>query len=558
MSALRFARLSLARLSAALLLCLLALSLTALPPASAANLPPITYTGQLIVGTSPVANGSYDLQFSLYTAATGGTQVGSTVTAAAVPVVDGVFYVELNFTNAIMGQTLYLQTAYRLTGGSSYTTQTPRKLLPQSAYADYATLSGNTKRLQNNLISTAAPTAGQVLTWTGTLWTPETFALTPPVTLSASSSSPILSAVNSGSGSAVSGKNAGSGDYGLLGGVEPADHFPAGVIGMDVVSSQGGDIPSSYGVYGSSSVAGVGGFSADGYGVYGNSGGSGVFGASAGGFGVFGLSDTGYGGYFTSTTGPAVYGTIGNGASGFLGGTDPNFHIPVGVYGSDTSSSGGHGVGGSSVNGSGVYGYSPSGYGVFGFSPSGDGVFGESGNGNAGYFIGNVTVTGSLTVMNDFSAGSKNFKIDHPLDPGGKFLTHSCIESSEMADLYSGNVTTDAYGNATVTMPGWFQALNKDFRYQLTCIGQFAQAIVGTEMAGNQFTIKTDKPHVKVSWQVTGIRQDAYAAAHPLQVEEDKPAAEQGLYLHPKEWGQPEERGIGYAQRQAHLAHGPK
>jgi hypothetical protein len=49
-----------------------------------------------------------------------------------------------------------------------------------------------------------------------------------------------------------------------------------------------------------------------------------------------------------------------------------------------------------------------------------------------------------------------------------------------------------------------------------------------------------------VSWQVTGIRQDAYANAHRIVVEEDKPPAERGAYLHPTELGQPELKGLGY------------
>jgi len=93
---------------------------------------------------------------------------------------------------------------------------------------------------------------------------------------------------------------------------------------------------------------------------------------------------------------------------------------------------------------------------------------------------------------------------------------------------------TDERGEAVVTMPAWFEALNRDFRYQLTVIGQFAQAIIATEMKDNRFAIKTDKPNVKVSWQVTGIRHDAYANAHRIPVEEDKPASERGSYLFPR------------------------
>jgi hypothetical protein len=149
-----------------------------------------------------------------------------------------------------------------------------------------------------------------------------------------------------------------------------------------------------------------------------------------------------------------------------------------------------------------------------------------------------VQVTGNL------SKGGGSFKIDHPLDPADKYLYHSFVESPDMMNIYNGNVTTDADGEAVIQLPDWFEALNKDFRYQLTPIGQFAQAIVLKEIASNQFTIKTDKPNVKVSWQVTGIRQDAYANAYRIPVEEVKPASERGTYLHPELYGQPESQGI--------------
>src|SRR5204863_6508844 len=111
-------------------------------------------------------------------------------------------------------------------------------------------------------------------------------------------------------------------------------------------------------------------------------------------------------------------------------------------------------------------------------------------------------------------------------------------------NIYNGNVTTDANGDATVTMSDYFEALNRDFRYQLTVIGQFAQAIIGSEMQDRQFTIKTDKPNVKVSWQVTGIRHDAFADAHRVVVEQEKVGAERGAYLHPEVFGQPRMKGI--------------
>jgi collagen type VII alpha len=69
----------------------------------------------------------------------------------------------------------------------------------------------------------------------------------------------------------------------------------------------------------------------------------------------------------------------------------------------------------------------------------------------------------------------------------------------------NGNVSTDANGYATVQLPAGYEAANSGFRYQLTVVGSdFAQAIVYQEISNNQFVIKTDKPGVKVSWQVSG------------------------------------------------------
>jgi hypothetical protein len=107
-------------------------------------------------------------------------------------------------------------------------------------------------------------------------------------------------------------------------------------------------------------------------------------------------------------------------------------------------------------------------------------------------------------------------------------------------------VTTDAQGDAVVDLPEWFETLNRDFRYQLTVIGQFAQAIVSSEIANGRFGIKTDKPNVKVSWQVTGVRQDAWANAHRI-VKEEKSELERGFYLHPELFGAPEEKGVLWA-----------
>jgi len=343
-----------------------------------------------------------------------------------------------------------------------------------------------------------------------------------------------------------------------------------------------GDSPRGIGVLGvSQSGQGMFGKSVDGSGVTGQSTSSdGVAGFSDSGNGVTGTTTTGVGviGQSTTTTGVGV---IGSSAGTGVMGQSTNF---VGVVG---SSSGGNGVFGSSaeagdgvvgfsargrgvvgsssgigvvgsstgednfsigvlgfspgLDGSGVQGNCPRGDGVVGFTVSGDAVVGSVGilgSGRAGHFLGNVDVTGSLTHSDG------GFLIDHPLDPATKTLAHSFVESPDMMNIYNGTVTTDTNGEASVTLPEYMEALNQDFRYQLTVIGQFAQAIVAQEIKNNQFTIKTDQPRVKVSWQVTGIRQDPWAVAHRMAAEEEKAAEDRGRYLHPELWGQPEEARV--------------
>jgi hypothetical protein len=175
------------------------------------------------------------------------------------------------------------------------------------------------------------------------------------------------------------------------------------------------------------------------------------------------------------------------------------------------------------------------------------GVFSTAiGSGYAGYFVGNVGVAGALSK----SAGS--FKIDHPLDPEHKYLSHSFVESPDMMNVYNGIAVLDERGEATVDLPEWFETLNRDFRYQLTPIGARADVWVAREIADNRFAIAGDVPGLKVSWQVTGIRQDPYARAHPILVEESKRPEEQGLYLHPDAYGLPDTRGIEHNRDPGH------
>jgi trimeric autotransporter adhesin len=200
------------------------------------------------------------------------------------------------------------------------------------------------------------------------------------------------------------------------------------------------------------------------------------------------------------------------------------------VFGTNTAASG-------SANGAFFDTYSPGGAAIVGIN------YGSGGNDLAAYLQGNVNVTGTLTK------GGGSFKIDHPLDPANKYLYHSFVESPDMMNVYNGNVVTSSRGLAVLVLPDYFQALNRDFRYQLTVIGQFAQAIVAREIENNRFTIKTNRPGVKVSWQVTGIRHDVYADAHRIQVEVEKPEGERGSYLHPELFGATEAERIGHSAR---------
>ena len=121
-----------------------------------------------------------------------------------------------------------------------------------------------------------------------------------------------------------------------------------------------------------------------------------------------------------------------------------------------------------------------------------------------------------------------------------------------MKNIYDGIVRLDASGEAVVELPEWFEALNADFRYQLTAIGAPAPGLyIAEEIADHHFKIAGGPPGTKVSWQVTGVRQDAYAKAHPLQVEVDKPDSERGYYIHPELYGAAEGKGhrVGSASR---------
>jgi hypothetical protein len=257
-------------------------------------------------------------------------------------------------------------------------------------------------------------------------------------------------------------------------------------------------------------------------------------------------------GVFGVAAGPGGIGVEGSGALtgvlGFSGTTSTLFgKFPgVGVNG-DTGVTAGIGVLATADNGHALFAKSNGGTTTAYFQNLGFGDIIEAFGPNGFAYIdsnGTVHATGGFTTGTAMQSS-----IDHPLDPSGKYLTHASIESSEMLNLYTGNAVLGADGSAAVPLPDWFTALNDDFRYQLTAIGGFAQLYIAEEITGNQFRIAGCRAGMKVSWQVTGVRHDDYAKAHPLAVESDKQGEERGHYLHPDAFGQPLEMGITAVHR---------
>ena len=371
---------------------------------------------------------------------------------------------------------------------------------------------------------------------------------------SVANTSSAVAGINTGTGPGVYGRS--SGGNGI-----------SGEAGNTQNAIFGNNTGNGVGVYGTSSsgagVVGVAGANQNG--VYGSNtnNGAGVYGHSTTGDGVHGETSSlasgvigintssGSGVYGRSTGGEGVRGDASSSSSAVTG---VNSGSGVGVYGNSSSGDGVVGMAGANrsavygnntSNGSGVYGSSSSGAGVSGNSTTGTGVYGASTSGPAGVFQGNVQINGNLSVSGNLSKGGGSFKIDDPLDPANKYLSHSFVESPDMKNIYDGIAVLDATGSAWVTMPQWFQALNRDFRYQLTPIGApMGNLYIAQEIQDNRFQIAGGKAGLKVSWQVTGIRQDPYANTYRILVEEAKPATERGYYLHPEVYGEPAAKRI--------------
>jgi len=348
---------------------------------------------------------------------------------------------------------------------------------------------------------------------------------------------------------------------------------------------------------------GVVGIAAYGNGVYAYSqGGIGLFASSTNNTGIYGSSTNGIGIYGYTTTGsPAIkgenagsgaavyasnygtgnaiegYSTAAMGTSGWTSDTTGNF---AGVYGATGgpspaikayNSGSGQGVNAYAIGGAGVSALSTDNFGVWARSVNSYGLYAQSNTTTAGYFrgfsasaatviisndsgvgapalsvLGATTTTGNMSVGGTLSKAAGSFLIDHPLDPENKVLRHSFVESPDMKNIYDGTIILDANGQAVVEMPAYFDALNVTYRYQLTSIGKYMPLFVKEKIANNRFVIASANgakdAGAEVSWQVTGVRNDAYAQKHRIVVEEEKGSGtasnyKKGEYLSPDAYG---------------------
>jgi len=145
------------------------------------------------------------------------------------------------------------------------------------------------------------------------------------------------------------------------------------------------------------------------------------------------------------------------------------------------------------------------------------------------------------------ATGTKNFQIDHPLDPENKYLNHYCEEGPEPLNVYRGTVLLDERGQATIELPAYFSEINKDPSYTLTAVGASMPALfVSREIADNRFTISGGVPNGKVCWRVEAARNDRFVRAYGAPVEQDKSPEARGKYLQPALYDQPAEKGQFY------------
>ncbi len=161
-------------------------------------------------------------------------------------------------------------------------------------------------------------------------------------------------------------------------------------------------------------------------------------------------------------------------------------------------------------------------------------------------------------VIGDFfvNNGTKNFIIDHPMDPANLSLVHNAMEAPGYFTYYHGTAVIGPDSSASVVLPEYFQALNTDYHYQLTCIGGYSQVYISKEITENQFQIAGGFPGLKVSWQISAERNDPWARNHPYETTLKKEGTETGRYWYPEGYGYSNTHMIGsdaqYEVRKGH------
>lgn len=255
----------------------------------------------------------------------------------------------------------------------------------------------------------------------------------------------------------------------------------------------------------------------------------------------------------STATNSAIIGSSSGAANGISGQVEATATGSAGVYGNNLRTTGGYGTYGIGFNG--VVGETNyrQGFGVYGRNY--DAIGSLSYNAVGTYGLGYVGVWGdqsdplgySVYANGDFgAAGTKAFAIDHPLDPANKYLKHYSIESNEVLNVYRGTVSFDVNGEAIVTMPSYFDAVNTNFSYQLTPIGGFAPLFIKEKINNGQFVIAGGSAGMEVSWTVYAERNDPYLQQNPEKraVELEKEDWNKGKYLQPQLYGKPQEDKI--------------
>ncbi|HEX9652802.1 MAG TPA: hypothetical protein VGA99_03750 [bacterium] len=494
--------------------CLLASALFAQAPQL------INYQGRLNQGASP-ANGTFNIAFSIYSVASAGTAIYSET--QSVNVSDGIFNVLIGSVTAIPTN-LFTNAGDRFLGVKvgNDAEMTPRFRLASVAYAVRATESDGVTDgaianadLANNAVTAGKIATAQVVKSVNTLKDDVTLAAGTNVTITPSGNTLTISASGGGSGAGNS--------------LDAADGDPTNAVFVDNDGNVGVGTTTPFAKLDVVSESGAAGF----YETLDETDLSTTL-------EVFNVG-LGNGGFFTTDNPDNDVATLAVDNNGLASAVFAN------NTGTDVSSTAGFfQVSNTSSNGTALVGITTglNGAGFFRTANTANAVttltaIHDASNGSAGFFQGNVTVTGFI-----FKQGG-GFQIDHPLDPANKYLNHSFVESPDMMNIYNGNVTLDANGEATVDLPDWFDAINSDFRYQLTPIGAPGPNLyIAEKISNRRFRIAGGVSGGEVSWQVTGVRKDAFANAHRIPVEQTKSPKEQNYYLEPELFGQPESQAI--------------